>query len=106
MPINPDTDADNIIRSLMTVSGHTQEMHDAIALINRLRGDRMTSNALIGRLEGAINQLLTDYRTEGCPDPGCGVCKKSKAAEDSAHRILEESLRVRTTIITSEGNDG
>jgi hypothetical protein len=31
-------------------------------------------------LVGAVAALLNDYRTEGCPDPACGICSRSRAA--------------------------
>ena len=36
-----------------------------------------------------IEALLTDYRTEGCPDPECGVCKRSNAASIRATNFLK-----------------
>ena len=36
----------------------------------------------------ALVAMLTDYRTEGCPDPKCMVCKSSNAAEAKARAIL------------------
>lgn len=35
-------------------------------------------------LLAALKLMLRDYRTEGCSDPKCGVCKKSNAAEHAA----------------------
>ena len=36
----------------------------------------------------ALRAMLEDYRTEGCPDPDCNVCRKSKAAERLAREAL------------------
>ena len=40
-------------------------------------------------LVSAVNALLSDYRTEGCPDPDCHVCKASKAAKELALNALK-----------------
>lgn len=37
----------------------------------------------------ALEHVLIDYRTEGCPDPTCIVCNKSKAAEAKARAALK-----------------
>lgn len=42
------------------------------------------------RLYDAIALLLTCYRTEGCPDPYCGVCAASNAAEQEARAAQAE----------------
>ena len=35
-------------------------------------------------LLAALRAMLEDYRSEGCPDPTCGVCERSKAAKSAA----------------------
>ena len=47
------------------------------------------------RAEAAILALLSDYRSEGCPDPRCGVCRRSKAAEANAREVLKEAEKER-----------
>jgi hypothetical protein len=39
-------------------------------------------------LVAALNAMLTHYRSEGCADPTCGVCQRSKAAEDLANKAI------------------
>ena len=36
----------------------------------------------------ALGDMLTNYRSEGCADPECRVCKKSKAAEAQAKALV------------------
>lgn len=45
----------------------------------------------VERLRRAVELLLTDFRTLGCPDKSCIVCQKSKAAEDFARAALEKT---------------
>jgi hypothetical protein len=42
----------------------------------------------IGDLIAALRLMLSDYRTEGCPDPACRICTKSKGAETAAREAL------------------
>jgi hypothetical protein len=42
-------------------------------------------------LADSLRTLLADYRTEGCPDPKCGICAKSKAAQDKAWNALDKT---------------
>jgi hypothetical protein len=42
------------------------------------------------RLIGAIQALLDDYRTEGCANPKCRQCQRSKIALAVAKAVLEE----------------
>ena len=46
-------------------------------------------SGLVEALEG----LLDNYRTEGCPDPNCGICIKSRATEEAAKAALEAAKR-------------
>ena len=41
-------------------------------------------NEVLNALYDAITALFNDYRTEGCSDPECSVCRKSKAAFSKA----------------------
>lgn len=36
----------------------------------------------------ALGAMLEDYRSEGCADPECRVCKKSKGAEGKARAAV------------------
>jgi hypothetical protein len=56
-----------------------------IAAAERLR------NAAPALLD-ALRLMLTDYRSEGCPDPKCGVCARSRAAEAAAHGALAKAV--------------
>ena len=40
-------------------------------------------------LRTALKGLLTDYRTEGCADPECRQCKRSKIALQFAKDAME-----------------
>lgn len=40
----------------------------------------------------ALELMLSDYRTEGCPDPNCGICKGSAAASKAAYDAIELAL--------------
>jgi hypothetical protein len=59
----------------------------------------------------ALRVLLADYRTEGCPDPKCGICKRSKAAEAQANAVLDTMVfreagnrdRVEVSVCTKPG---
>lgn len=46
----------------------------------------------------ALELMLSDYRTEGCPDPSCGICKGSAAASKAAYDAIKLALG------TSDGN--
>jgi hypothetical protein len=39
----------------------------------------------------ALQLLLKDFRTEGCPDPKCLVCKASNAAELAALQAIAKA---------------
>lgn len=40
-------------------------------------------------LREAYNDFLAFYRTEGCSDPKCHVCKRSRAAKQEMDRVVE-----------------
>ena len=42
----------------------------------------------ITQLREALRAMLSDYRTEGCVDPNCGICRRSKKAEQKARAAL------------------
>jgi len=42
---------------------------------------------LLEQTDDAFGLLLRDYRTEGCPDPDCEICKNSRFAERFAAEI-------------------
>ncbi len=46
----------------------------------------MTNEATLRK---AIELLLEDYRTEGCPDKTCKICERSKVAEQFARDALK-----------------
>lgn len=37
----------------------------------------------------ALHLMLQDYRTGGCSDKNCGICKRSDAAELAAYKVLQ-----------------
>lgn len=43
-------------------------------------GDGMTRNQLLEELRAALEGMVSDYRSEGCPLPSCLVCQRSAAA--------------------------
>lgn len=38
----------------------------------------------------ALTAMLEDYRSEGCPDPKCRVCARSRQAEELARKTIKE----------------
>jgi hypothetical protein len=44
--------------------------------------------AVAAELLAALRLMLEDYRSEGCANPDCGVCKRSKAAEAAARAAI------------------
>lgn len=49
------------------------------------------SHEKVKTLRKALDAMYTDYRTEGCPDPSCGFCKRSKAAENLCKQALKDT---------------
>ncbi len=41
----------------------------------------------------ALQAMLEDYRTEGCPNPNCLVCKNSRAAEEKARSAIAKATK-------------
>lgn len=60
--------------------------------INQIRDDAISStpSSISAKWikREVLEQLLSDYRTDGCADPDCFLCKKSKAAEALARAEL------------------
>ncbi len=48
----------------------------------------MEHKGLLIHAAKALKAMLEDYRTDGCPDPGCRVCRESKAGEKMARAAL------------------
>jgi hypothetical protein len=44
-------------------------------------------------LLAALRAMLEDYRSEGCPDPTCGVCERSNAAKAVALAAIAKAER-------------
>ena len=42
-------------------------------------------------LLAALRLMLSDYRTEGCHDSGCLVCKRSEAAKAAARAAIAKA---------------
>jgi hypothetical protein len=57
------------------------------------KASHVEQTARLVKALAALRAMLQDYRSEGCPDPNCGVCKRSKVAESLAREALacEES---------------
>ena len=66
-----------------------------VASVNHWEGDADRANArLIAAapdLLAAINAMLNHYRTEGCPDPKCRLCERSKTAEAAANAAVAKA---------------
>lgn len=92
---------DNEIDAWLTVASV-----ESAAIIRQLRAERDEARANVSEIviaenvelraklktaKEALRLMLTDYRSEGCADPDCRVCKASKAAEASAKAAINES---------------
>lgn len=76
--------AETIINQAATIETNVRAIRVGAALAKQLS----TAIATNGKLIAAMRLMLTDFRTEGCADPDCGVCKRSKAAEKAAREAL------------------
>ena len=50
----------------------------------------------VAELEKALEAMLDDYRTDGCPWPECGTCQKSKRAYNKARAALANTQESQT----------
>lgn len=78
-----------------TVFGDTQAEADArrdniVACVNAMQGieDPAAFRKCFDDLTAAMDLMLSDYRTEGCPDKQCLLCQKSRSAIDAACAAL------------------
>lgn len=53
-----------------------------------------TYRQLAGDLMVALNDMISDYKSEGCADPNCLVCAKSKKALNKGKKILAKADRI------------
>lgn len=49
------------------------------------------ADSVISNLAQALRGMLEDYRSEGCSDPRCNICRESKAAEKAAREAIKQA---------------
>lgn len=52
----------------------------------------------VRELRNSTSRLLEDFRSEGCPDPDCHVCRRSKAAEAAAREAIDSFIDPETIV--------
>jgi hypothetical protein len=75
----------------LSLPGQPRGMHMGTSdLVNDLwRANQELLAALEAIHNAVVNEMMNDYRSEGCSDPKCLICIKSRAAEKAAKDAIK-----------------
>lgn len=85
--------------TINTVNVHDMAIQSWREENEKLRNEVILLRDAVDSLVEAAQNMLENYRSEGCPDKDCRVCKRSKQATEQIRAAIKKAEAIRGNLL-------